>query len=98
MGRDELGMSEEYAELLAEVKRTVATTRWRAQRVVNTELVAMYWQIGKNILRRQEQQEWGRAVVERLSDDLRRAFPQSTGLSQSNLFYMRSFAAAWPQF
>jgi len=36
-------------------------------------------------------------VNERLAADLRWAFPQMRGLSRSNLFYMRAFAAAWPR-
>ena len=85
-----------YPELLDALKRTVAESRWRAQRVVNTELISMYWRIGRTILVRQDVEGWGRAVVDRLSDDLRQAFPGTTGLGRRNLFYMRSFAEAWP--
>ncbi|MGW2642185.1 DUF1016 N-terminal domain-containing protein [Streptomyces sp. NPDC001348] len=44
-----------YGDLLGEIKETVSGARLRAQRAVNTELVRMYWQIGKLILARQEQ-------------------------------------------
>mgnify|MGYP002738757958 CR=1 FL=1 len=90
-------LPEGYGQLLADLKAAVAEARWRAQRVVNTELVSMYWTIGKMILDRQQAQEWGTAVVEQLSRDLRAEFPTMTGLSRSNLFYMRSFARAWPE-
>ncbi|GAA3514355.1 PDDEXK nuclease domain-containing protein [Georgenia daeguensis] len=96
MSRENLPLPDSYPQLLEELKRTVADARWRAQRVVNTELISMYWQIGRTILARQDVEGWGRAVVDRLSDDLRRAFPGTTGLSRRNLFYMRSFAEAWP--
>ncbi|MGJ3510143.1 PDDEXK nuclease domain-containing protein [Enemella sp. A6] len=96
MSKDDLPVPAGYADLLEELKRTVAESRWRAQRVVNTELMEMYWQIGRTILTRQQAEGWGTAVVERLSTDLRSAFPQMRGLSRSNLFYMRSFAEAWP--
>ncbi len=86
-----------YPELLAELKRTVAESRWRAQRVVNTELISMYWRIGRSILVRQDVEGLGRAVVDRLSEDLRQAFPGTTGLGRRNLFYMRSFATAWSE-
>ena len=36
--------------LLAELKSAVALARLRAHRVVNTELLALYWQIGNKIL------------------------------------------------
>ena len=63
---------------------------------VNRELILLYWQIGRAILEQQAQQGWGARVVDRLADDLRRVFPDMTGLSARNLKYMRSFAEAYP--
>ena len=63
---------------------------------VNRELVLLYWQIGRDILARQASQGWGAKVIERLSHDLRTAFPQMKGFSPRNLKYMRAFAQAWP--
>jgi len=85
-----------YAELLEDLKATVAATRWRTQRTVNTELLRLYWNIGNAVLRRQRTEGWGTRVIDRLSTDLRSAFPEMRGLSQRNLVYMRTFAAAWP--
>lgn len=48
------------------------------------------------ILARQQSEGWGAKVIDRLSADLRVAFPDMQGLSPRNLKYMRSFAAAWP--
>ncbi|MFJ6418627.1 DUF1016 N-terminal domain-containing protein [Paeniglutamicibacter sp. NPDC091659] len=63
---------------------------------MNTALIDLYWNIGNRILAEQERQGWGSAVITRLAEDLRREFPDMTGLSRSNLQYMRAFAAAWP--
>ncbi len=93
----ELALPAGYAELLEHLKSTVAEARWRAQRVVNTELIGLYWQIGNAVLQRQHAEGWGTRVIDRLATDLRAAFPQMRGLSRSNLFYMRQMAAAWPQ-
>jgi len=62
---------------------------------VNGELVLLYWQIGREILERQKQQGWGAKVIERLSKDLRSAFPEMRGFSSRNLKYMRAFAELW---
>ncbi|WP_246510578.1 DUF1016 N-terminal domain-containing protein [Bradyrhizobium glycinis] len=51
---------------------------------------------GRDILIRQEKEGWGAKVIDRLADDLGRAFPEMTGLSARNLKYMRAFAEAWP--
>jgi len=86
-----------YPELLDELKAAVATARLQAHRTVNTELLALYWQIGHKILERQQAEGWGTRVVDRLAVDLRAAFPQMRGLSRSNLKYMRQMAGAWPR-
>ena len=96
MTRPEVVLPTDYPQLLEELKGTVAAARWRAQRVVNTELLALYWRLGRTILDRQHAEGWGTRVIDRLSADLRAAFPQMRGLSQRNLVYMRSFAAAFP--
>lgn len=86
-----------YGELLEQVKTEVRTARLRAARAANTELIALYWRVGRLVLDRQAAAGWGTRVIERLAQDLRAEFPQVRGLSRRNLFYMRSLAGAWPQ-
>ena len=85
-----------YADLVSELKQRIATARMRASLSVNRELVLLYWSIGRDILARQRNEGWGARVIAHLGDDLRRAFPEMTGLSARNLSYMRAFAEAWP--
>jgi len=85
-----------YADWLAELKFRIHTARQRAALSVNRELVLLYWQIGRDILARQEMQGWGAKVIDRLAHDLRVAFPEMKGFSPRNLKYMRAFAEAWP--
>jgi len=85
-----------YAELLEQVKVRVRTSRVQAARAVNTELVGLYWQIGRLILDRHVESEgWGSKVIGRLAADLRAEFPGMRGLSQRSLVYMRTFAGAF---
>ncbi len=69
----------------------LAAARWRTQRVVNTELLGLYRRLGDTILDRQQTEGSGTWVIDRLSTDLRVAFPEMRGLSQRKLVYMRSF-------
>ncbi len=85
-----------YAEWLAELKTRIHTAQQRATLAVNRELVLLYWQIGRDILQRQEREGWGAKVIERLAHDLRVAFPEMKGFSPRNMKYMRAFAQAWP--
>ena len=86
----------DYAEWLAELKARIHTAQQRATLAVNRELVLLYWQIGHDILARQADQGWGAKVIDRLSHDLRTAFPDMKGFSPRNQKYMRAFAEAWP--
>lgn len=85
-----------YASLLAELKERIRTARLKAAFAVNQELMLLYWSIGRDILDRQTAAGWGARVVDRLAADLRRDFPEMTGLSPRNLKYMRAFAEAFP--
>ena len=85
-----------YAATFAEIKARVQQARLRTVVAANHAMVLAYWDIGRVILMQQEAQGWGAKVIDRLSADLRQAFPDMQGLSPRNLKYMRSFAAAWP--
>jgi predicted nuclease of restriction endonuclease-like (RecB) superfamily len=87
---------EGYADWLTDLKARIHAAQQRAALAVNTELVQLYWQIGRDILDRQAQQGWGAKVIDRLAHDLRTAFPDVKGFSPRNLKYMRAFAQAWP--
>lgn len=87
----------DYSAWLAELKSRIHTAQQRATLAVNRELVLLYWQIGRDILARQDREGWGAKVIERLAQDLRSAFPDMKGFSPRNLKYMRAFAEAWPE-
>ena len=88
----------DYAEVLAELKARIRSAQIQAHRAVNRGLIELYWTIGKTILERQAEEGWGAKVIETLAADLRSEFPQMTGLSRSNLSYMRKLAEGWPEF
>ena len=91
-----LSATPEYVAWLADLKSRVERARQRAALSVNRELMSLYWQIGREILERQQRQGWGAKVVDQLAADLRSAFPDMRGFSPRNLKYMRALAEAWP--
>jgi predicted nuclease of restriction endonuclease-like (RecB) superfamily len=84
-----------YAAILADLKDQIKSARLKAGLAVNRELVLLYWRIGRQILKQQHEEGWGSKVIERLSLDLRREFPEMKGFSPRNLKYMRRFAEAY---
>lgn len=65
---------------------------------VNSEVLNLYWSIGKDILTKQKELGWGAKVIAQLSKDLSAKFPNDKGYSITNLKYMRGFAANYPDF
>ena len=86
-----------YPEWIAAVKTRIHAAQQRAALAVNRELLALYWRLGADILERQAAGSWGDGILDRVSADLRAAFPGMKGFSRSNLKYMRAFAEAWPE-
>ena len=81
----------DYNQLLAEVKERIRSAQYAALKAVNTELVGLYWDLGRMIVERQVGETWGKSVVEKLSADLQREFPAVGGFSASNLWRMKAF-------
>ena len=89
-------LPENYAATLKALKSRIRTERLHVVMAANAAMVLLYWDIGRAILERQKNEGWGAKVIDRLSADLREAFPDMKGLSPRNLLFMRSFAEAYP--
>ncbi len=85
-----------YADLLMGIKTRVQTARIRAGLAVNQEMILLYWDLGTDILRRQNVEGWGAQIIDRLSKDIKNSFPSLTGFSARNLKYMRAFSEEYP--
>lgn len=88
---------EKYQSLLGDIKTAIQQARLRAVLAVNTELILLYWQTGKMIAERQQQEGWSAKVIPRLAIDLRNEFTNLKGFSERNLGYMLRFAQEYPE-
>ena len=84
-------LPDDYSGFLAEVRERIRSAQYAALKAVNKELVGLYWDIGQMIVQRQEDEGWGKSVVQQLSVDLQADFPGVRGYSAQNLWYMRQF-------
>ncbi|MDX1923617.1 MAG: PDDEXK nuclease domain-containing protein [Rickettsiaceae bacterium] len=80
-----------YGQLLQDLKSEISSARIRAHLAVNKEMILLYWRIGKKILERQSAEGRGAKVIENISKDLKKEFPEMKGLSYQNISYMRQF-------
>lgn len=81
----------EYKAFFEDIKNRIREANYKALKAVNNELIQLYWDIGKQIVEKQEQKGWGKSVVETLAGDLQKEFAGTQGYSTSNLWYMRQF-------
>jgi predicted nuclease of restriction endonuclease-like (RecB) superfamily len=87
----------DYGAILEGIKQRIQQERLRVVLSANSAMVLLYWDIGRTILEQQDREGWGALVIDRLSQDLRAAYPEMTGLSVRNLLYMRRFADSYPE-
>ncbi len=80
-----------YGKLLIEVKERIRRAQYEALKAVNKELIALYWDIGKIVVEKQEKHGWGNSIVENLAKDLQLEFPGVKGFSKDNIWRMRKF-------
>jgi predicted nuclease of restriction endonuclease-like (RecB) superfamily len=85
-----------YASLLDQIKARIQSSQTRAVLSVNRELLNLYWEVGRVIHERQQKEGWGKAIIPRLSRDLRNELPEVKGFSERNLGRMIRFYNEYP--
>ena len=87
-----------YTQWRKDIEQLIDTAKLHTALNVNVGTLTLYWNIGKSILQKQEQEGWGKQVIEQLSKDLISRYPDDRGYSKRNLGYMKSFAMQYPNF
>ena len=94
----------DYAGLLGQIKDRIRQSQVKAVLSVNAELIRLYWDIGRILKARQDQEGYGTAVIPRLAYDLHNELPEVKGFSERNIGRMIAFYRAspspmrlWPQ-
>ncbi|MCL2100552.1 MAG: PDDEXK nuclease domain-containing protein [Fibromonadales bacterium] len=91
----------EYRNWLRDLKQQIKTGQIKAALSVNSQMIMLYWDLGRQIAEKQEKAKWGSGFIEQLSKDLRSEFPEMAGFSVTNLKYCRLFfkfySSTWKQ-
>jgi len=82
---------QEYKNWLREIKEKIKGAQIRAALSANREVILFYWDLGESINRKIKENAWGDKVIEQLSKDLSSEFPDVTGFSRRNLYYIKKF-------
>ena len=86
-----------YNQWLKTIKENVRHTQLKASIAVNSELINFYWELGKSIIDKQNEYNWGTGVIDQLAIDLKKEFPDVEGFSRSNLYYVKQFYLFYSQ-
>lgn len=81
----------EYKPFLKEITEKIRGSQYEAMKTLNTALIRLYWEIGEEIFRQQQEKGWGKSIVEVLALELKKEFPDVKGFSARNLWNMRNF-------
>ncbi len=87
----ELAKKDDYKNWVVELKTNIRQRQIKAALAVNTELIGMYWELGKQIVEKQATAQWGTGFIDQLSKDLKAEFPEMGGFSTANIKYCRQF-------
>lgn len=87
----------EYAKWIAEVKHRYRSSQVKAAVRVNAEKLLFNWQLGRDLVQKKAEERWGAGVVEQVSLDLKREFPDAGGFSTSNLWFMKRWYLFYTQ-
>lgn len=80
-----------YQPLVDEIKDLINKKQYQVLKLMNAETINLYWQIGEEIYRQQQEKGWGKSIVQVLSNELQKEFPGAKGYSAANLWRMRNF-------
>ncbi len=88
-------LSKEYTSFIEFVKNQIHQRKLSIVVSANREMILLYWEIGNEILNRQSKYGWGAKIIDKISFDLQKTFPNMSGFSPRNLKYMQKFAREW---
>ena len=80
-----------YAEWIAELKHRYRSAQVKASVRVNAEKLLFNWELGRDLVQKKAEERWGAGVVEQVSLDLQREFPNAEGFSAKNLWFMKKW-------
>lgn len=87
----------DYADWIAEVKHRYRSAQVKAAVKVNAEKLLFNWQLGRDLVQKKAEERWGAGVVEQISLDLKKEFPDDDGFSTRNLWYMKKWYVFYVQ-
>ena len=93
----DIRIDNDYVDWISEVKHRYRSSQVKAAVKVNAEKLLFNWQLGRDLVQKKAEERWGAGVVEQVSLDLKREFPNAEGFSVRNLWYMKQWYSFYTQ-
>ena len=87
----DIHLDADYADWIAELKHRYRAAQVKASVRVNTEKLRYNWKLGRDLVQKKAEERWGAGVVEQVSLDMQREFPDADGFSTRNVWYMKQW-------
>lgn len=88
---NEILKSKEYNSWINGLKTKIHAARTKVALTINSQLLELYWEIGKDISEKQSKSDWGSKLIEQVADELKNEFPELKGFSRRNIYAMRQW-------
>lgn len=85
----------DYNSAVQTIKEAILRSQYKAAKLVNREMLSLYYGIGRYISANSREVFWGTGAIKTISERLRKELPGLKGFSQTNLKYMRIFYEEW---
>ena len=59
-----------YEPLVDDLKELIHKKQYQVIKLINSETINLYWEIGEEIYRQQQEKGWGKSIVQVLSVEL----------------------------
>ena len=91
ISRDNMSSDEGYLQWISDIKQRFRQSQIKAAVRVNTTMLEFYWSVGRDLVALRAEERWGAGVVKQFALDMRQAFPNDKGFSDSNVKYMKQW-------
>ena len=90
--------SAEIVSAVKQIKDAILVSRYNAARMVNKEMLSLYYNIGEFISINSRNAKWGTGAIKTISELLQKELPGLRGFSESGLKRMRTFYEGWSRY
>jgi len=76
----------DFLEWVTVLKAKIYSARNKLAFSINSQVLELYWEIGRDIAEKQQNSGWGSGFIEQIAEELKHDFPEIKGFSRRNIY------------